>query len=145
MKKLAFLVGQWSGEARVQSSPGEELLLRQSEDVQYKLDGLLLLVEGTGRNQSDGAVAFRALATIGFDDTTGVYRMRAYTGGRVTDAELKLAENGRGFDWGFSAGPAKISYVMRLNEKGEWSEVGEMKFGDQPARKIVEMTVRPQK
>jgi hypothetical protein len=36
----------------------------------------------------------------------------------------------------------KVNYVMRLNEKGEGVEVGEMKMGDQPGRKFMEMTVR---
>jgi hypothetical protein len=145
MKKLEFMAGKWSGEARVLRGPGEPLLLHQTEDIQYKMDGLLLLVEGTGRNQSDGKVVFRALATIAYDDTAGVYRIRSHSDGRYTEAELKLAEGAKGFDWGFTAGPAKISYVGRINEKGEWTEVGEMKLGEQPPRKFIEMTVRPQK
>lgn len=113
--------------------------------MQYKLDGLLILVEGTGRNPTDGKVVFRALATISFDDEAGVYHMRAHNDGRFMDTELKLPEGAKGFDWGFTSGPMKISYVMRLNEKGEWTETGEMKMGDQPARRFIDMTVRPQR
>src|ERR1700682_4753637 len=69
MKKLAFLVGKWSGDASVIRGPGEPMKLVQTEDVQFKLDGLVMLVEGSGRN-SDGQVVFRALATISYDDTT---------------------------------------------------------------------------
>jgi len=50
MKKLSFLVGQWSGEAHVLRPGGQELDLRQTEEAQYKLDGLLMTIEGTGRN-----------------------------------------------------------------------------------------------
>jgi hypothetical protein len=46
MKKLAFLVGHWSGPATLSRGPSEPLHLTQTEEVQYKLDGLLLLVEG---------------------------------------------------------------------------------------------------
>ena len=49
MKKLSFLVGQWSGQARMQRGPGEGLELAQTENAQYKLEGLVLLIEGTGR------------------------------------------------------------------------------------------------
>lgn len=91
MKKLDFLVGKWSGDARVQRGPDEALELTQTEDAQYKLDGLILLIEGTGRNKSDGKVAFRALATVSYDDRAGAYRMRAYNDGRYLETELKLA------------------------------------------------------
>ena len=47
MKKLEFLVGKWSGEARVQRGPGDALELIQTEEAQYKLDGLVLLIEGS--------------------------------------------------------------------------------------------------
>jgi hypothetical protein len=50
MKKLDFLVGKWSGGASVSRGPGEPMRLRQTKEVQYKLDGLMMLIEGTGRN-----------------------------------------------------------------------------------------------
>src|SRR6266705_6314891 len=68
MKKLEFMLGKWSGEARVQRGPGDALELIQTEEVQYKLDGLVLLVEGTGRNQSDDSTVFRALATVSYEE-----------------------------------------------------------------------------
>jgi hypothetical protein len=145
MKKLGFLVGKWSGGARVQRGPGPAIELTQMEDVQYKLDGLVLLIEGTGRNKSDGQVVFRALATVDFDEESGAYRMRAYNDGRSLDTELKLAADGKGFTWGFAFGQIKTSYVMHLNEKGEWTETGEVVMGNQPPMKFIEMTVRPQK
>src|ERR1035441_7276030 len=69
MKKLEFLVGRWSGEGIVVRGPGDPMRLRQTEDVQWKLDGLVMVVEGTGRN-AEGQVVFRAFATIAYDDTT---------------------------------------------------------------------------
>src|SRR5262249_13429921 len=39
MKKLAFLVGTWSGEAMVIRGPGETIKVRQTEDVKFKLNG----------------------------------------------------------------------------------------------------------
>lgn len=32
---------------------------------------------------------------------------------------------------------------MRINEKGEWTEVTEITIGSQPARKFMELTVSP--
>jgi hypothetical protein len=145
MKKLDFLVGKWSGEARVLRGPNDTLELTQTESAEYKLDGLVLLIEGAGRNKADGKVSFQALATISYDDASGAYRMRAHNDGRYLETELKLAENGKGFTWGFTFGEIKTNYVMTLNGKGEWTEVGEVTMGSQPPRKFVELTVRPQK
>ena len=49
MKKLEFLIGKWNGQARLLRGPGEWVDLHQSEDAQYKLDGLILVIEGVGR------------------------------------------------------------------------------------------------
>jgi hypothetical protein len=145
MKKLDFLVGTWCGEVRVHRGPGEPLELAQTEEVQYKLDGLVLLIEGTGRSTSDGKPVFRALATVSYDDAAGQYRMRAYNDGRYMETELKLPERGKGFAWGLAFGPAQMSYVMALNDKGEWTETGDMTMPGQPPSRVVELTVRRQK
>ena len=142
MKKLAFLVGTWSGDAVVTRGPGDTLKVRQTEDVKFKLNGLLLLIEGTGRNPDTGDAVFNALATISYDDAGGVYRFRAYNDGRYLDTTLKVPE--KGFEWGYKAGPATVRFVMHLNEKGEWMETGEVSIGTNPPRKTFEMTVRRQ-
>ncbi len=139
MKKLAFLVGKWEGDANVVTQKGP-VKVRQTESVQYKLDGLILLIEGTGRDPEKGNVMFQAFATVTFDDAAGVYHFRAYNDGRYLDTELKVPENG--FEWGYEAGPAKIRFSMKLNAKGEWVETGEVTMGGGPPRKTFEMTVR---
>jgi hypothetical protein len=142
MKKLAFLVGTWSGDAIVIRGPGDPIKVRQTEEVQYKLNGLVLLIEGTGRNLSTGDVMFNALATIAYDDTANAYRFRAHNDGRYLDTDLKVSTNG--FEWGYKAGPAVVGFVMRLTEKGEWLETGDVTMGTNPPQKTFEMTVRRQ-
>jgi hypothetical protein len=143
MKKLAFLVGRWSGDASVSTGPGAPIAVRQTEEVQFKLNGLILQVEGTGRNPASGEVIFMALATISYDPAARVYRFRAFNDGRALDTELKV--NANGFEWGYTTGPAVVHYVMKLNEKGEWVETGEVTVGSNPPRKTFEMTVRREK
>src|SRR5262252_736954 len=82
MQVLGFLVGKWHGEARLLRGPGEWVELHQSEEAQYKLDGLILLIEGVGRAKSDGRPLLQALGIIAFDDATGTYRMQAFNDGR---------------------------------------------------------------
>jgi hypothetical protein len=140
MKKLSFLVGKWEGEATARMGPGEPIKLRQTEDVQYKLDGLVLIVEGTGRNL-EGAKVFSALATISYDDAAKSYRIRAHNDGRFVDAPLEVSE--KGFKWTVQSGPAKVEYTMNLTEKGEWHEFGDATFGERKFR-TVDFTVRKQ-
>jgi len=51
MKKLEFLVGEWSGEASVLRGPGQFADLTQTESVRFTLDGLVLMIEGVGRDK----------------------------------------------------------------------------------------------
>ena len=110
MRKLAFLAGHWSGPVTIVRRPGEPLHLTQTEDVEFKLDGLILLIEGKSVD-TDGKAQFSALATIAYDDASHTYRFRAYNDGRYLDTELSMPPNG--FSWSFTAGPAHI--VRRAN------------------------------
>jgi hypothetical protein len=145
LKKLDFLVGKWSGYARVLRRPGEPLELVQTEEAQYKLDGLILIIEGIGRTQADGKLALQALAIISYDDDAGTYHMRAYNDGRYLETDLKLSGDDKGITWGFTLGEIKTSSMLRINEKGEWTELTEIAVGSQPARKMMELTVSRQK
>jgi hypothetical protein len=145
MKKLDFLIGNWSGEGRMLRGAAEPLEFLQTEEVQYKLDGLVLMIEGIGLTKADGKPVVRALATVSFDDQTGIYHMRAYNDGRYLETELKLADAGKGMRWGFTLGEVRTHSVMRINEKGEWAETHEITIGSQPPREFMEITVRPRK
>ena len=60
MKRLDFLVGEWYGQAFAARGPGVVVDLEQSEVAQFKLDGLVLMIEGVGRTKSDGKLALQA-------------------------------------------------------------------------------------
>lgn len=139
MQKLSFLVGRWKGPVTIQRGPGEPLRLTQTEDVQYKLDGVVMLVEGQSTGE-DGKIAFNALATISYDDESHTYRFRAYNDGHYLDTELAVA--GQGFSWGFAAGPAHIVNTMHLTDMGEWNEVTDMAMGNNPPQPSLEMTLQ---
>ena len=142
MTKLAFLSGHWSGRVSISRGPAESLKLTQTENVQYKLDGLVLLIEGESTD-SDGRKQFQALATVAYDDASHAYRFRAYNGGHYIDTELTVQSNG--FAWGFEAGPAKIQNAMHLTAKGEWQETTEVTLGTNPPHRSVEMVLEHQR
>lgn len=137
MAKLEFLSGRWTGEATITRGPGQTLTITQTEAIELKLDGLVMLVEGAGRDAS-GAVVFNALATIAFDSGTNGYRIRAYRDGNYVDAPLTLLEGG--FEWGFSAGPVVVINRMRLDASGQWIETTDIRMGD--GREVRSMEMR---
>ena len=140
MHKLAFLVGRWSGPVTIVRGP-EPLHLTQSENVQYKLDGLVMLIEGQSTG-ADGKAQFQALATIAFDDATHTYRLRAYNDGHYVDTELTVLADG--FAWGFAAGPAHIVNTMHLTSTGEWQEATQVTVGRNPPHPSVDMLLQHQ-
>jgi hypothetical protein len=144
MKKLDFLVGKWTGDARITRGAGETTELVQSEEAGYKLDGLVLVIEGIGRTKSDGVPVLQAFGIISYDDSTQTYHLRAFNDGRFLETEIKLSEQGQGIAWGFVVGEIKTESVLRINEKDEWTELHEIILGSQPSRKLMEVAVRRQ-
>lgn len=145
MRKFSFLIGRWSGESRILRGTGETLELVQTEEAQYKLDGLVLMIEGIGCNKVDGKSALQALGVISFDDEAGTYRLRAYNDGRYLETDVKIAESGDGITWGFALGEIKTNSVLRINDEGDWTESHEIMIGSQPARRFMEVRVSPRK
>lgn len=142
MKRLEFLVGEWSGDASVLRGPGQFVELLQTESAQFKLDGLVLMIEGVGRTKADGKLALQALGLISFDDETRTYKMRAFNDGRWLETEDRFADGANSISWGFTLGEFKTTTVLRINENGEWTEHGELVIGDRPPQKLMELKVR---
>jgi hypothetical protein len=142
MKKLEFLVGEWSGEATVLRGPGQFAEMTQTESVQFKLDGLVLTIEGVGRTKIDGNPALQALGLISFDDETGTYKMRAFNDGRWLETDVKLADGGKSISWGFAIGAYKTTTVLRINETGEWTEHGELLINGRAPQKMIDLRVK---
>jgi hypothetical protein len=142
MKKLDFLMGEWSGQASAARGPGIVVELNQTESAQFKLGGLILMIEGIGRTKADGNLALEALGLISYDDVSGSYRMRAYNDGRWLETEVKLLDEGKGMTWGFTVGEFRTKSVLRINDKGEWTELAEITIGARPPQKLMELVVQ---
>jgi hypothetical protein len=142
MKKLDFLVGMWTGNALITRGPGEKTELLQTEEAGYKLDGLILVIEGIGRTKSDGVPILQALGIISYADESKIYHMRAFNDGRFLETEIRLLEQGKGMTWSFMFGEIKTKSVLRINENGDWTELHEIIVGSQPSRKLMEVAVR---
>lgn len=142
MHKLLFLAGSWSGRARIWRAPDSSVDLIQTEQVAFKIDGLVLAIEGLGRSETDGKAVLQALGLISYDDEHGVYRMRAFNDGRWLETEVVLDDSGQGLHWGFEMGEIKTRSSLRMDENGAWTEVHEVTVGSQPSRKFMTLTAK---
>jgi hypothetical protein len=145
MKKLDWLVGQWQGAGWIQMGPQGRKEFTQTENIQTRLDGLVLVIEGLGKSKTDGSTVHSAMAFVSYDERAKTFRWRAFTAeGRQTDAEAKVGKNT--LEWGFEIPNfGRMRYTLKLNEKGEWFEVGEVSQDGQSWRQIFEMTLQRQK
>ncbi len=142
MAKLGFLVGKWEGELRAYRGSEHPAVFQMTEDASWRLDGLILLMEGVGREPSSGKPALQAFGFICYDDAAQAYRMRAFNDGRFLESEAHLADDGKGLSWGFAVEHVRTRAVLRINERGEWTEEHDITIGEQPARKLMELVVR---
>jgi len=137
MEKLAFLVGTWRGKARLWRKDGP-LDLIQSEEARYRLDGLLLLIEGVGC-LPQGQPLLQALGILSYDDHARTYRMRAFNDGRFLETEVDVEE--RGMRWGFALGDISTRSVLWIDEGGAWNEKTVISMGSDPPKTLLELAV----
>jgi hypothetical protein len=140
MKKLDWWVGEWSGPATIRMGPGEPQQVQQSEKVQKRLDGRVLLVEGIGK-QGD-QVVHQALGVVSYNERTKKYEFDAWTArDGHTDAWFEVGEKDSA-SWGFDTPQGgKIRYTIRRTEKGEWNEIGEFSRDGAQWMKFFDMTL----
>lgn len=144
LKKLDFLIGKWKGPADVTLGREGKQTLTQTEDVEYRLGGTILIVEGTGRGKrpmkDEEGVLFNALAVISYDAAAKKHKIKAYRmEGTSVEAELTLTE--KGFKWGFKPPQGEVRYTMTITDKGEWNEVGEFSQDGKTWTKFFDMTL----
>jgi len=128
MKIFSAWEGRWQGEGSMQMGPGEPKKSNVDEQITYKLDGMVLLVEGVGK-LPDGSekIVHQALGLLSFDQGANAYKFKTYLrDGRSTDAWFNhLGENK--FQWGFdipTRGKTRYSITIDPNKK-TWNEIGE--------------------
>jgi len=140
MKKLAYMVGDWKGEAIVQTRNGP-ITVNQTEHIEWKLDGVAIAIEGTGRQ--DGEVTFNAIAIANYDPFTQKFKFKSYTKeGNSADAYFTyISENN--FEWGFDIpNGGKVKFVITLDPiKKTWHELGQYSPDGKQWMKTIEMNL----
>jgi hypothetical protein len=145
MKKLDFLVGQWQGEGSIMFGLDDRRTFSQNETVQRKVEGTVLVIEGLGKGKIAGkgeeVTIHSAFAVISFDKEAKVYRWRAFKAdGTSFDVQPQVAD--KSIVWGFrDARAGDIRFTIKLNEKGQWVEIGELSRDGKNWIKFFEMTL----
>lgn len=144
MARLEFLVGRWEGTSAMRMGPGPAVESVGSEVVQWRLDGLALLVEGEFHSpdaEADESPTHLALGVITFDTKTGLYRFDAHTAAGHSVTSDAVFEDGV-FEWRLPETPrGRVRYRLMLDEEGRWYEVGEGTSDGETWHRFFEMTL----
>lgn len=145
MRKLDFMLGEWSGEGSMRRGPGEPDVSLVHEKVQSRAGGRVLLIEGRGhRKLADGAagdVVHDALGVVWWDPSASKYRFSAFTGANGhADATFELVGE-RNVVWGLTTPQGQVRYTIRMDEKDTWNEIGEYSRDGKQWAKFFEMNL----
>jgi hypothetical protein len=144
MAKLKFLVGSWKGTGWMEFAPGQKQPFNSSEQVDLKLDGLLLLIEGIHHvslpAEQRELKVHHALATITYDAARKDYAVRASKAtGESVDARGRYEDGA--FIWGFQdPRMGHLRLTIRL-VGGKWQEIGERSADGRMWTKYLEMNL----
>lgn len=124
LSKLAFMTGTWKGTGWMMGQNGARSEFEQREDIQFKLDSTLLVVEGTG--SAGGRVVHNAYAILTWNKNEDRYSFRSYLqNGQSGDFPAELLDGKL-----YWYPNASVRYVAWTNENGQWVEKGEYRRGD---------------
>ena len=144
LAKLKFLVGSWRGTGWMEFAPGQKQPFNSSEQVDLKLDGMLLLIEGIHHvslpGQPSELKVHHALATITYDAARKDYAVRATKAtGESVDARGQFKDGA--FIWGFQdPRMGHLRFTIRLAD-GKWQEIGERSADGKTWTKYLEMNL----
>jgi len=139
MEQLKHWGGTWSGTGWVSSPDGTRNEFDQTESIVSKLNGTVLLIEGTGRNKGTDDIAFNALAIFTYNPEKEKYDIRSYlASGESTSAEGYI--EGDIFFWSFDVSGGTVRYTLMAN-KTSWNEFGEFSSDGNQWYKFMEMSL----
>jgi hypothetical protein len=138
MSRLAWMDGEWVGEARVYAGPGQTLTHPHTERIGPMLGGSIKVIEGR-TTEADGTVSFNAFAVISWNDAEDRYVMRSYANGQAADFPLEATPTG--FAWTIPSRGGEVRYVTTFAD-GEWVEVGDFVMPGREPLRVIELRLR---
>lgn len=124
MKALPPLAGHWEGDGWVRQGPGEPVRFVGEEQVEPRLDGRILVIEGKHWSPDRSRVVHHAFAVLSSDPEKQGYRFQSHLAtGRGGDFSGHMEDGA--FVWEMESPAGRIRYVIRV-EGDRWHEVGEI-------------------
>ncbi len=149
MQALNFLTGTWQGQGWIAAGASRRhLMVYQTEQVQYKLEGNLLLIEAATYASPDKShLIITTLTIITYDAAKGNYDWRVYhatqAGMRETDAEASVKDGV--LVWTIKNSSTVTQYTASLNQQKQLSVVGKLsQDGGKTWNQSFEMTLDKQ-
>jgi hypothetical protein len=140
MKKLDWMVGDWTGEASMQMG-AEKTKTQMQESIQWKLGGKAILIQGLGKDDK-GATVHESLAVISYNDAAKKYEFEAWTA-RYPHADTWFEVGEGTATWGLDTPQGgKVRYTISRTEKGHWHEIGEFSRDGNQWMKFFDMTLQ---
>ncbi len=122
MQALQPWVGRWQGTGSLRRGAGEPERFAGEEVIEARLDGHVLLIEGTHWTPDHARLVHHALALLSFDSKAGAYRFRSFLADGSEGEFAFRAENGV-YRWTIESPQGAIEY--RIEIAGDrWHEVG---------------------
>jgi len=124
ISRLEFMTGSWEGTGWMMGRDGTKSEFNQSEEIRFKLDSTMIIVEGVGTSQ--GKIVHNALAILTYNKKEDNYSFRSYLqNGQSGEFPAELID--KKLYWYPND---NVRYVIWTNEKGQWYETGEFLRGD---------------
>jgi len=134
IRQLSFLIGNWKGKGWMMMQDGKKHSFDQTEKVEFKLNETVLMIEGNGT--AAGRNIHNALAIVNYDRNSNQLKFRSWLATGVS-GEFKAEVKDGKFYW---YPMENMQYIIWLNEKGQWYEIGEIKRNNEWVR-FFEMTL----
>jgi hypothetical protein len=138
--------GRWQGEGTIQMGPGEPKKSKVEEHIEFKLDSMIVIVEGIGKAldpvTKTEQVVHHAFAVLSYDKNTSQYKFRSFLkDGQSTEAWFNVAGENK-YAWGFETPNGKIRYNIIIDPtKKAWNETGEFSRDGTNWMKFFEMNL----
>ena len=124
MKALPPLAGRWEGGGWMRQGPGEPVRFVGEENVEPKLDGRLLVIEGKHWTADRSRVVHHAFAVLSYDAEKKGYQFQTHLEkGRGGDFSGYLEDGA--FVWEMNSPAGRMRYIIRI-EGERWHEVGKI-------------------
>lgn len=127
MQRFDLWVGQWRGSGWSVDPAGRRTEFDQVEEVQSRVGGAVLLIEGRSTSKADSMVVTHdGLVVVSFDEQTGKYLWRGHElGRRPMEAEVEVMGGGLRWTLGVPQSKAAVRFTIQFDHS-QWHEIGEV-------------------